>query len=65
MLIKTINTEKLVTYIYDTRDRMGEAAGAAAAMSSDFANMNVAELQAHLESQGVKIRNFLKNNQEN
>lgn len=38
----------------------GEAAGAAAAMSSDFANMNVAELQAHLESRGVKLRNFLK-----
>ena len=31
MLVKTINTEKLVTYIYDTRAGMGEAAGAAAA----------------------------------
>ena len=38
----------------------GEAAGAAAAMSSDFANMDVAKLQAHLESQGVRLRNFLK-----
>lgn len=38
----------------------GEAAGAAAAMSSDFANMDIGRLQKHLESQGVKLRNFLK-----
>ena len=31
MLIKTINTEKLVTYIFDTRAEMGVAAGTAAA----------------------------------
>ena len=38
----------------------GEAAGAAAAMSSDFANMDIARLQEHLKSQGVRIRNFIK-----
>lgn len=31
MLIKTIQTEKLTTYIYDTRAEMGDAAGKAAA----------------------------------
>ena len=38
----------------------GEAAGAAAAMSSDFANMDVARLQALLESRGVRLHNFLE-----
>ena len=33
----------------------GEAAGAAAAMSSDFANMDVSELQSYLKSAGVKL----------
>ena len=33
----------------------GEAAGAAAAASSDFASMDVSSLQNHLRSQGVKI----------
>ena len=31
MLIKTINTEKLTTYVYETRSEMGKAAGKAAA----------------------------------
>ncbi len=31
MLIKTIEIEKLITYVYDTRDEMGNAAGKAAA----------------------------------
>lgn len=38
----------------------GEAAGAAAAMSADFANMDVAKLQEHLVSRGVKLHNFIK-----
>lgn len=38
----------------------GEAAGAAAAMSSDFANMDIKKLQDYLESCGVRLRNFLK-----
>ncbi len=33
----------------------GEAAGAAAAMSDDFANMDVSALQTYLRSQGVRI----------
>lgn len=33
----------------------GEAAGAAAAMSDDFANMDVKALQEHLAKQGVKL----------
>ena len=36
----------------------GEAAGAAAAMSSDFANMDIEKLQNYLISAGVKIRRF-------
>ena len=31
MLIKTIQTELLTTYVYDTRTEMGNAAGKAAA----------------------------------
>ena len=31
MLIKTIQTEQLTTYVYDTRTEMGKAAGKAAA----------------------------------
>lgn len=38
----------------------GEAAGAAAAMSSDFANMDVAKLQEHLKSRGVLLHNYIK-----
>ena len=38
----------------------GEAAGAAAAMCSDFANIDIASLQAHLEARGVKIHNYIE-----
>ena len=34
---------------------MGEAAGLAAAMSSDFTTINVKELQAALYARGVKL----------
>jgi len=36
----------------------GEAAGAAAAMSDDFANMDVKKLQEHLVKQGVKLYEY-------
>ena len=38
----------------------GEAAGAAAAMCSDFANIDITSLQAHLEARGVKIHNYIE-----
>ena len=38
----------------------GEAAGAAAAMCSDFANIDIKKLQKHLEGQGVKLHNYLE-----
>lgn len=39
----------------------GEAAGAAAAMSDDFATIDIGALQKHLIAEGVKIHNFLEN----
>ena len=39
----------------------GEAAGAAAAMSGDFANMDVSKLQSYLESVGVRLHNPVEN----
>ena len=38
----------------------GEAAGAAAAMCSDFTAIDISKLQSHLESQGVKLHNYLE-----
>ncbi|MBR2972435.1 MAG: FAD-dependent oxidoreductase [Clostridia bacterium] len=38
----------------------GEAAGAAAAMCSDFANIDIKKLQSHLINCGVKLHNYLK-----
>ena len=38
----------------------GEAAGAAAAMCSDFANIDIKKLQAHLEKRGVKLHNYIE-----
>ena len=38
----------------------GEAAGAAAAMSSDFANIDIAKLQGYLVSRGVKLHRFVE-----
>lgn len=38
----------------------GEAAGAAAAMCSDFANIDIEKLQEHLTSHGVKLRNYIE-----
>ena len=38
----------------------GEAAGAAAAMCSDFANVDIKKLQSHLINCGVKLHNYLK-----
>ena len=38
----------------------GEAAGAAAAMCSDFTNIDINKLQAHLISKGVKLHNYLE-----
>lgn len=37
----------------------GEAAGAAAAMCSDFANIDIKKLQAHLCARGVKLHNCI------
>lgn len=37
----------------------GEAAGAAAAMCSDFANIDIKKLQAHLCARGVKLHNYI------
>ena len=38
----------------------GEAAGAAAAMCSDFANIDINRLQAHLEKCGVRLHNNIE-----
>ncbi len=38
----------------------GEAAGAAAAMCSDFAKINIPQLQAYLEKSGVKLHNYVE-----
>ena len=38
----------------------GEAAGAAAALCSDFANIDIASLQAHLTKCGVKLHNYIE-----
>ena len=38
----------------------GEAAGAAAAMCSDFSKIDIANLQQHLVRNGVKIHNYLE-----
>lgn len=38
----------------------GEAAGAAAAMCSDFANIDIKKLQSHLTDRGVMLHNYLK-----
>ena len=38
----------------------GEAAGAAAAMCSDFTNINIEKLQEHLSARGVKLHNYLE-----
>ena len=38
----------------------GEAAGASAAMCSDFANIDIKKLQAHLEKRGVKLHNYIE-----
>lgn len=40
----------------------GEAAGAAAAMCSDFANIDIRKLQSHLQSCGVRLHNFIEEN---
>ena len=41
----------------------GEAAGAAAAMCSDFAKIDIEKLQRHLVSCGVKLHNFIEDQQ--
>ena len=38
----------------------GEAAGAAAAMCSDFTNIDIEKLQKHLSDRGVKLHNYLE-----
>ena len=38
----------------------GEAAGAAAAMCSDFSNMDIEKLQNHLVKRGVKLHNYIE-----
>lgn len=38
----------------------GEAAGAAAAMCSDFANIDIGKLQEHLTKNGVKLHNYIE-----
>lgn len=38
----------------------GEAAGAAAAICSDFANIDIKKLQAHLEKCGVRLHNYIE-----
>lgn len=38
----------------------GEAAGAAAAICSDFANIDIKKLQAHLEKRGVRLHNYIE-----
>ena len=38
----------------------GEAAGAAAAMCSDFDKIDIERLQHHLEERGVKLHNYLE-----
>lgn len=65
MLIKTIKTEKLETYIYDTRDAMGLAAGAEAAKAINkvieekgFANV----IFAAAPSQNETLASLLKEN---
>jgi len=38
----------------------GEAAGAAAAICSDFASIDIEKLQAILLSRGVKLHNYIE-----
>ena len=38
----------------------GEAAGAAAAMCSDFTNIDIKKLQTHLEKGGVRLHNYIE-----
>ena len=38
----------------------GEAAGAAAAMFTDFTNTDIEKLQKHLSDRGVKLHNYLE-----
>ena len=42
----------------------GEAAGAAAAICSDFANIDIKKLQDHLVKNGVKLHNYIENIEE-
>lgn len=65
MLIKTINTEKLVTYVYESRDEMGAAA---ASYAEETINSVIAEkgyanvIFAAAPSQNETLYHFLKSN---
>ena len=63
MLIKTINTEKLVTYVYETRDEMGAAAAkyAEEAINTVIAEKGYANvIFAAAPSQNETLYHFLK-----